>query len=265
MALNSIRECDRIPRIIARMDIKGANLIKSVQLEGLRILGQPNEFALDYYKQGIDELIYMDCVASLYGRNSLSSLVSTAVENIFVPLTVGGGIRSIDDVFELLRAGADKVAVNTAVVNNPQLITQIVNKFGSQCLVLSIDAKLSGNGKWEVLTESGRERTGLDALDWAIKGAELGVGEILLTSVDREGTRQGFDMELIRLISESVSVPVIASGGLRTAQDFVSVIKETTVDAIAIADAFHYRRLYVNDIRKAAKSHGIRVRHYASK
>ena len=210
------------------MDIKGANLIKSVRLEGLRILGQPNEFALDYYKQGIDELIYMDCVASLYGRNSLSGLVSTAIENIFVPLTVGGGIRSIDDVFELLRAGADKVAVNTAVVNDPQLITQIVNKFGSQCLVLSIDAKLNSKGKWEVLTESGRERTGLDALDWAIKGAELGVGEILLTSVDREGTRQGFDVELVRLISESVSVPVIASGGLRTAQDFVSVIKETS-------------------------------------
>ncbi len=263
--MNSSRERDHIPRIIARMDIKGANLIKSVRLEGLRVLGQPNEFALDYYKQGIDELIYMDCVASLYGRNSLSSLVSTAIENIFVPLTVGGGIRSIDDVFELLRAGADKVALNTAVVNDPQLITQIVNKFGSQCLVLSIDAKLNSKGKWEVLTESGRERTGLDALDWAIKGTELGVGEILLTSVDREGTRQGFDVELIRSISESVSVPVIASGGLRTAQDFVSVIEETSVDAVAIADAFHYRRLNVNDIREAAKSHGIRVRNYDSK
>ena len=143
MALNPSRELVHIPRIIARMDIKGANLIKSVRLEGLRVLGQPNEFALDYYKQGIDELIYMDCVASLYGRNSLSSLVSTAIENIFVPLTVGGGIRSIDDVSELLRAGADKVAVNTAAVNDPKLITQIVNKFGSQCLVLSIDAKLN--------------------------------------------------------------------------------------------------------------------------
>jgi len=247
------------------MDIKGPNLIKSVRLEGLRVLGQPNEFALDYYKQGIDELIYMDCVASLYGRNSLGKLVSSAVENIFVPLTVGGGIRSIKDVFELLRAGADKVAVNTALVNNPQLITQIVNRFGSQCLVLSIDAKLTSKDKWEVLTESGRERTGLDALDWAIKGAELGVGEILLTSVDREGTRQGFDMNLIRLISESVSVPVIASGGLGSTHDFVSVIKETTVDAIAIADAFHYRRLSVNDIREAATSHGIRVRNCDSK
>lgn len=265
MALISNRERDHIPRIIARMDIKGPNLIKSVRLEGLRVLGQPNEFALDYYKQGIDELIYMDCVASLYGRNSLGKLVSSAVENIFVPLTVGGGIRSIKDVFELLRAGADKVAVNTALVNNPQLITQIVNRFGSQCLVLSIDAKLTSTDKWEVLTESGRERTGLDALDWAIKGAELGVGEILLTSVDREGTRQGFDMNLIRLISESVSVPVIASGGLGSTYDFVSVIKETTVDAIAIADAFHYRRLSVNDIREAATSHGIRVRNCDSK
>ena len=153
--------------------------------------------------------------------------------------------------------------MNTAAVNDPKLITQIVNKFGSQCLVLSIDAKLNSKGKWEVLTESGRERTGLNALDWAIKGAELGAGEILLTSVDREGTRQGFDVELIRLVSESVSVPVIASGGLGTAQDFVSVIKETSVDAVAIADAFHYRRLNVNDIREAANSHGIRVRNYA--
>ena len=265
MALNPSRERDHAPRIIARMDIKGANLIKSVRLEGLRVLGQPNEFALDYYKQGIDEIIYMDCVASLYGRNSLTSLVCTAIENIFVPLTVGGGIRSIEDVFELLRAGADKVAVNTAVVNNPNLITQIVNKFGSQCLVLSIDAKLTEQGRWEVLTESGRERTGLDVLEWAIKGTELGVGEILLTSVDREGTRQGFDVDLIRLISQSVSVPVIASGGLRTTQDYVSVVKETNVDAVAIADAFHYRRLCVNDIRNAAKSQGIRVRHYVSK
>ena len=153
--------------------------------------------------------------------------------------------------------------MNTAADNDPKLITQIVNKFGSQCLVLSIDAKLNSKGKWEVLTESGRERTGLNALDWAIKGAELGAGEILLTSVDREGTRQGFDVELIRLVSESVSVPVIASGGLGTAQDFVSVIKETSVDAVAIADAFHYRRLNVNDIREAANSHGIRVRNYA--
>lgn len=263
MNLHQGRDCT--PRIIARMDIKGANLIKSVRLEGLRVLGQPNKFALDYYKQGIDEIIYMDCVASLYGRNSLTSLVSAAIKNIFVPLTVGGGIRSIEDVYELLRAGADKVAVNTAVVNNPKLITQIVNKFGSQCLVLSIDAKFTGQGRWEVLTESGRERTGLDVLDWAIKGTELGVGEVLLTSVDREGTRQGFDMDLIRLISNAVSVPVIASGGLSTAKDFVSVIKETNVDAVAIADAFHYRRLCVNDIRDKAKSEGIRVRHYVSK
>jgi cyclase len=181
-------------RLIARLDIKGPNLIKGVHLEGLRVIGSPNEYALKYYQQGADELIYMDCVASLYGRNSLEEIIQNAAKDVFVPMTVGGGIRSVEDATNLLRCGADKVAVNTAAVANPQLISGISQRFGSQCMVLSIEAKQVGPDKWEVFTDNGRERTGLDVIDWVKKGVDLGAGEILLTSVDREGTRKGFDI-----------------------------------------------------------------------
>jgi len=181
-------------RLVARLDIKGPNLIKGIHLEGLRVIGAPNEHALRYYQQGADEFIYMDCVASLYGRNNLGDIVQNAVKDVFVPITVGGGIRSVEDATHLLRCGADKVAVNTAAVANPKLISDIARRFGSQCMVLSIEAKQIGPDRWEVFTDNGRERTGLDVVVWVKQGVALGAGEILLTSVDREGTRKGFDI-----------------------------------------------------------------------
>lgn len=248
-------------RLIARLDVKGANLIKGIHLEGLRIVGSPNEHALRYYEQGIDELIYMDCVASLYGRNSLSELIKQAAENVFIPLTVGGGVRSTDDVAHLLRCGADKVAVNTAAVSNPRLITEIARRFGSQCMVLSIEAKSVSPERWEVFTDNGRESTGIDVVDWAKQAAALGAGEILLTSVDREGTRKGFDLALVQAVTESVNIPVIASGGMGKAQDAVEVVRRGA-DAVAMADILHFKRASLADIRTEASAGGIRVRTY---
>ncbi len=248
-------------RIIARLDIKGPNLIKGVHLEGLRVIGDPQEYAQLYYEQGADELIYMDSVASLYGRNSLTDIVRHAAADIFVPLTVGGGIRSVSDAQELLRAGADKVAVNTAAVAEPQLISDIARIFGSQCMVLSIEAKSIGTNKWEVYTDNGRERTGLDVVEWAMRGVELGAGEILLTSIDQDGTGKGFDIELVNTVSTLVSVPVIASGGMGCSKDAVSVVKEGFADAVAIGWALHYKKTNFSEIRAAMLYAGLNVRH----
>ena len=249
-------------RLIARLDIKGPNLIKGIHLEGLRVIGSPADHALRYYEQGVDELIYMDCVASLYGRNHLGDIVRSAAENIFVPMTVGGGIRSVDDATQILRAGADKVAVNTAAVANPQLITDIARRFGSQCMVLSIEAKQIGPERWEVYTDNGRERTGLDVIDWVKRSVAMGAGEILLASVDREGTRKGFDVDLVRAVSVEVSVPVIASGGMGKPDDLVEVVRDGGADAVAMADILHYKRATVSDIRAAAREQGLGVRNY---
>jgi cyclase len=249
-------------RLIARLDIKGPNLIKGIHLEGLRVVGSPAEHALRYYEQGVDELIYMDCVASLYGRNHLGDIVRSAAENIFVPMTVGGGIRSVDDAIEILRAGADKVAINTAAVANPQLITDIARRFGSQCMVLSIEAKQVGPQRWEVYTDNGRERTGLDVIDWVKRGVALGAGEILLTSVDREGTRKGFDADLVRAVGAEVSVPVIASGGMGKPDDIIKVTGDGGADAVAMADILHYKRATIGDIRACARAEGLGVRDY---
>lgn len=247
-------------RLIARLDIKGENLIKSIQLEGLRVIGSPNEYAHLYYEQGADELIYMDCVASLYGRNSLDNIVKDVAKDIFIPMTVGGGIRNIEDVARLLRCGADKVAVNTAAVSNPKLINQISKRSGSQCIVLSIEAKYIGSNHWEVYTNNGRERSGLNVVDWAKEAVSLGAGEILLTSVDREGTRKGFDNHLVKSVTQEVSVPVIASGGMGSSDDLINVVKEANVDAVAMADILHYKRSTINEIRQAALSADISVR-----
>jgi cyclase len=249
-------------RLIARLDIKGPNLIKGIHLEGLRVIGSPNEFALKYYLQGADELIYMDCVASLYGRNHLGEIVRAAAQNIFVPMTVGGGIRSVEDATQILRAGADKVAVNTAAVANPQLISDISRRFGSQCMVLSVEAKQVAHERWEVYTENGRERSGIDVLEWVKKGVAMGAGEILLTSIDREGTRKGFDVSLVRAVTEAVSIPVIASGGMGVPQDLVPVVQHGRADAVAMADVLHYQRASIGDIRRVAKDHDIDVRDY---
>lgn len=249
-------------RLIARLDIKGPNLIKGIHLEGLRVIGSPNEHALRYYEQGADELVYMDCVASLYGRNNLREIVRSAAQDVFVPMTVGGGIRSVEDVADLLRCGADKVAVNTAAVANPKLITEIARRFGSQCTVLSIEAKQTGPERWEAYTNNGRERTGLDVIEWVKHGVELGAGEVLLTSVDREGTRRGFDVPLVRAVTTEVSVPVIASGGMGKPEDLVEVVQQAEADAVAMADILHYRRATLGAVRRLALEAGLHARSY---
>lgn len=255
---------ERNIRLIARLDIKGPNLIKGIHLEGLRVMGIPNEHALRYYVQGADELIYMDCVASLYGRNHLGDMIREATKDIFVPITVGGGIRSVEDATEILRAGADKVAVNTAAVTNPQLISDIARRFGSQCMVLSVEAKQVGADCWEVYTDNGRERTGLDVVEWVRRGVSMGAGEVLLTSVDREGTRKGFDIALVKAVTAAVSIPVIASGGMGKAEDLLDVVSEGGADAVAMADILHYNRAVIGEIRAVAEAAGMQVRHYES-
>lgn len=250
-------------RIIPRLDIKGTNLIKGIRLEGLRVIGDPQEHAVRYYEAGADELIYMDIVASLYGRNNLGDIISRAAKDVFIPITVGGGIRSVDDARQMLRSGADKVAINTAAVARPELITEVANRFGSQAMVLSIEAKQIAPNKWEAYTDNGRERTGLDVIDWARRGVALGAGEILLTSVDREGTRKGFDLDLIRHVSQVVSVPVIASGGMGTTEDLIAAGSEGMADAVAMADVLHYKRMSLDEIREAALNAGLAVRKVA--
>lgn len=246
-------------RVIARLDIKGPNLIKGIHLEGLRVMGDPKFHAERYYNAGIDELIYMDVVASLYGRNSLTELVSKTARNVFVPLTVGGGIRSVDDVQNMLRAGADKVAINTAAILTPQLITDVARRFGSQCVVLSVEAKRVGDS-WEAYTNNGREHTGRNVLEWVRQAVTLGAGEVLLTSVDREGTRKGYDIELVRSVADAVPVPVIASGGMGAPQHLVDVVRDGHADAVAIADALHYKRHTLEDIRTVLQEAGIPAR-----
>ena len=246
--------------MIARLDIKGPNLIKGIHLEGLRVMGSPAEYAYRYYKQGADELIYMDCVASLYGRNHLAEIIREAAKNIFIPMTVGGGIRSVDDATQILRAGADKVAVNTAAVARPELITEIARRFGSQCMVLSVEAKQTDAHQWEVFTDNGREHTGRDVVSWVKEAVELGAGEILLTSVDREGTRKGYDVALINAVTSVVSVPVIASGGMGKPEDIFPAVTLGGADAVAMADILHYGRATVGIIRNTAKQAGFIVR-----
>ena len=253
----------RQTRLIARLDIKGPNLIKGIHLEGLRVIGAPNDFAKRYYAQGADELIYIDCVASLYGRNSLGDIVQQAAQDVFIPMTVGGGIRTVDDATHLLRCGADKVAVNTAAVANPQLISDIARRFGSQCMVLSVEAKRLGPGRWEAFTDNGREDTGLDVIEWIKRGVALGAGEVLLTSVDQEGTRKGFDVALLSAVTSEVSVPVIASGGMGNTDHLLDVVQRGQADAVAMADILHYGRATFADIRRAAHSAGIPVRRFA--
>jgi cyclase len=247
-------------RIIPRLDIKGKNLIKGIRLEGLRVMGDPQEFALRYYRDGADELIYMDIVASLYGRNNLSDIISRAADQVFIPITVGGGIRSVDDARHMLRSGADKVAINTAAIARPELITEVARRFGSQAMVLSIEAKQVAPGKWEAYTDNGRERTGLDVVEWARRGAELGAGELMITAVDREGTRKGFDVDLIRQVRDAVTIPVIASGGMGSTDHFIEAAEVGGADGVAMADVLHYGRMTLPEIRAAASAANLGVR-----
>ena len=247
-------------RIIARLDVKGPNVIKGVHLECLRIMGKPGEIAQNYYDQGADEILYMDIVASLYQRNNLIEIVEEASKNIFVPLTVGGGIRSLGDMERLLRAGADKVTINTAAVSNPKLIAEGAKIYGSQCIVVSIETKKKPYGMFEVYTDNGRNETGIDAIEWAKKVIDLGAGEILLTSVDQEGTTKGFDIEIIKQISEFAPVPVIASGGAGCIEHIEDCIKKCNVDAAAIAHLLHYNKITIPEIKKELTQRGINVR-----
>jgi cyclase len=246
-------------RIIPRLDIKAPNVVKGVHLEGLRVIGDPAEHAIRYYEQGADEILYVDIVASLYERNSLADLVSQTADQIFIPLTVGGGIRTVDDIHRLLRAGADKVAINTAAVRDPRFISEAARIFGSQCIVISIQAMRRRQGSWEAFTDNGREHTHLDAVGWAKRAVELGAGEVLLTSVDQEGTRKGFDLDLIAAVGPHVDVPVIACGGAGTIDD-VSAALLQGADAVAIASLLHYRHETIQTLKTGLASRGIEVR-----
>ena len=240
------------PRIIARMDIKNSNLIKSINLEGLKIIGNPNEYAKKYYEDGADEILFMDCVATLYGRNNLSEMINKSTKDIFIPIAVGGGIRDFEDVKMMLDSGADKVAVNTAAVNDPQFITMLANLIGSQSIIISIEAKKRDNN-WEVYTSNGRDPTGKDVVKWAKQVEKLGAGEILLTSIDQEGTRKGFDVELTKAVDEATNLPVICSGGFGKIEHAKELMDSCQISAIAIADALHYERFKMTEIKNNLK------------
>ncbi len=247
-------------RIIARLDIKGPNVIKGIHLEGLRIVGKPGELALRYYEQGIDEIIYMDTVASLYGRNSILNVVEEAARDIFVPLTVGGGIRTVDDIVTALRSGADKVAINTAAVTRPEFIDEASRSFGSQCIVLSVEAKRRAPGKWEALTDNGRETTGIDVMEWIAEAEQRGAGEILITSVDQEGTKKGADIDLFSAVRQRVSIPVIGCGGIGKPMDAVNAFKRNAIDAITCASIFHYNTCTVPQFKAVLAEHDVPIR-----
>lgn len=229
-----------ILRVVPRLDVKGPNVVKGIQFDGFRVLGTVEEFAEIYYKQGADELIYQDTVASLYGREIEFDIVKKAARKAFIPLTVAGGIRTIRDIQQVLRAGADKVAINTAAISNPHFLQEASKIFGSQCIVASLEVFRQENGRWEVWTDYGRQQNSVDARAWAQRVVELGVGEIMITSVNNEGTGRGFDLELIREISTSVPVPVIACGGASKAKDFVLAAEQAGASAISAASLFHY-------------------------
>ena len=227
-------------RIIPRLDIKGPNLVKGIHLEGLRVLGDPEYFAEEYYKMGADELIYQDVVASLYQRNSILDQIHRVNKKIFIPLSVGGGIRSVSDIKKILKAGADKVVINTAAVKNPQFITDAARIFGSSTIVVAIEVSRESDGSYCAFTDNGRERTGKNAFLWAKEVEKRQAGEVLLTSIDRDGTGRGFEDDLIKKISKSLKIPVIAHGGASKISDIVSIFKQTDVSAAAISSMLHY-------------------------
>jgi len=227
-------------RIIARLDIKGDNLVKGIHLEGLRIIGKPEEFAKYYYESDADEILYLDTVASLYGRNSIEELIERTASEIFIPLTVGGGIRNLSDVKNIMRRGADRVAINTSLFETPTLIHQIKDTYGAQAIVASIQAKRRDKQNYECLTDSGRQKTGHDVFSWVEELNRRGVGEIIVTSVDQDGTGNGFDEILIREIMERSDVPVIAAGGAGKATHILDIIQNTAVDAVCLGSILHY-------------------------
>lgn len=227
-------------RIIPRLDIKGPNLVKGIHLEGLRVLGKPSDFAQFYYLNGADELFFMDVVASLYERNSLHDIISETAKSIFIPITVGGGIRTLNDIKSMLRIGADKVCINTAAVKRPEFIREASEEFGSSTIVVSIEAIKNTDGKYYAFIDNGREFTGLEVVEWAKRVEQLGAGELLITSVDREGTGKGIDLLLTEGIFNEVSIPVIAHGGIGSISDIKSLFNTDTINAVALSSALHY-------------------------
>lgn len=228
-------------RIIPRLDIKGPNLVKGIHLEGLRVLGKPERFARHYYEAGADELLYMDTVASLYGRNGLLDLVTRTAREVFIPLTVGGGIRSLNDVRAALNAGADKVSMNTAAIARPELIEEAAKQFGSSTIVVSVEAIRRANGTYEAYIQNGRGPTGRDAIEWAQEAAARGAGELLVTAIHQEGTGRGFDHKLINAISSKIAIPVIASGGAGKISDVSDAVELGRADAVCLASILHYQ------------------------
>ena len=246
-------------RIIARLDIKNDYVIKGIHLEGLRKVGNPNEMALRYYEEGVDELILMDAVASLYGRNNLFHIIERACTEVFVPITIGGGLRSIDDIEKALKSGADKVALNTQAVKDPSIVSRASRIYGSQCIIGSIEAKKKGNS-WEVYVNNGREETGIDVIEWSKKLEDLGCGEVFVTSIDKEGTKKGFDVDLIKTVSEVVTIPVIASGGCGSENHIKILADQVDPSGVALASILHYNLSDIKSIKNSLTLNGIKVR-----
>ena len=246
-------------RIIPCLDVKDGVVVKGICFKELKSVGDPPTLAVEYQRQGADEIVFLDVKASLAGAETLRSAVTRTAEQLFVPLTVGGGIRSFNDVRQTLKAGADKTSINTAAVDDPTLITRCADAFGSQCMVVAIDAK-RGRDSWEVYTHSGTRPTGRDAIEWAKEVCKRGAGEILLTSMDADGTKEGYDIQLTRKVVRSVSVPVIASGGCGTIDHIVEVLKKGEADAALAASIFHYGQHTVGEVKRILESKGIAVR-----
>jgi len=246
-------------RLITRLDVKPPHLVKGIQLEGVRKLGKPVDFAEKYYRDGADELFYQDVVASLYGRNSIKDLIKETSQNVFIPITVGGGVRSIHDMHELLRYGADKVSINTVAINNSNIIKEAVRVFGSQCIVVAIEIMRSGISSWEPLTMSGRQHSRLDALDWAKQVVDLGAGELFITSIENEGTKKGFNFDFVDQLVDKVNVPVVLHGGAGNPNEVVEAAKRG-LSGVAIASILHYGLFTIEKIKKELKSAGIKIR-----
>ena len=249
-------------RIIARLDIKNQNLIKPVQLEGLRVVGDPNIFAKKYYEEGADEIFFLDSVASLYQRSYLEDIIENSVKDIFIPITVGGGIKSTNDVERILRIGADKISINTAAVHRPDIINEVSNEFGSQCMVVSIEAKQMSEDLWVVYTNNGREKTSINVTEWIKQVQDLGAGEIILTSIDKEGTRRGFDVQLIETIHKFIKIPLIVSGGMGNISDIHEVIEYKNISGVAMADFIHFERMKISEIKKDLLTANVEVRNF---
>ena len=248
-------------RIIPRLDIKNNTVVKGIHLEGLRVVGTPGDLSYRYYVDGADELLYIDAVASLYDRNSLMEIIRKAARKIFIPMTVCGGIRKTEDINDILKSGADKVAINTAAVRNPAFLKEAVLRFGSQCIVLSVEAKKIGKQKWEAYTETGREKSWRDVVEWIREAINLGIGEVLLTSIDRDGTKKGYDLELVQAVAPICqSVPLIVCGGAGCSDHILEVLENEGVDAVSLGTILHYELLTIKALKYYLLQNNIEVR-----